>query len=142
MLKGIHPLVNPPLLHALALMGHGDELTLADRNFPAYAADRPVVHLDGVGVPEAARAILQLFPLDDFVDAPVLHMADPSAAGELTEVQRELVTVAEEAEGRSLRTESVPRMDFYARARRSRVVVLTGETRPYGCFVLVKGVLS
>jgi L-fucose mutarotase len=142
MLKGIHPLLNPELLHALALMGHGDELALVDRNYPAYAAGCPVTHLDGVSTAEAARAILQLFPLDDFVEAPVLRMEDGTAPGELLEVHRDLLAVAEAAEQRTISSEPLPREAFYERARRSRVVVTTGEARPYGCFVLVKGVLS
>jgi L-fucose mutarotase len=142
MLKGIPQLLNPELLYALALMGHGDELALVDRNYPAYAAGCPVTHLDGVSTAEGARAILELFPLDDFVDAPVLHMEDGSAPGELLEVHRDLLRVAEAAEQRPITSEPLARAAFYERARASRVVVTTGEVRPYGCFVLVKGVVS
>ena len=34
MLKGIHPAISPELLKVLAEMGHGDELVLADSNYP------------------------------------------------------------------------------------------------------------
>jgi len=34
-LKGIPPIISPELLYAMSQMGHGDELVLADSNFPA-----------------------------------------------------------------------------------------------------------
>jgi L-fucose mutarotase len=142
MLKGIDSLLNPELLLALARMGHGDELALVDRNYPAYSAGCPVTHLDGVSTTEAAAAILQLFPLDDFVSMPVLHMEDGAAPGELLEVHRDLLALAKATEDRPIASQALTREQFYDRARQSHVVVTTGEVRPYGCFLLVKGVVS
>ena len=34
-LKGVPTILSPDLLHAIASMGHGDEIVLADANFPA-----------------------------------------------------------------------------------------------------------
>lgn len=75
MLKGISPLLQPELLKILAEMGHGDELVIGDGNFPAASMGKRCVRCDGHGVNELLDAILQLFPLDDFVAEPVTLMA-------------------------------------------------------------------
>lgn len=74
-LKGISPLLQPELLKILAEMGHGDELVIGDGNFPAASMGKRCVRCDGHGVNELLDAILQLFPLDDFVAEPVTLMA-------------------------------------------------------------------
>ena len=79
MLKNLNPLLTPELLYVLRAMGHGDELVLADANFPAYsiAADTvygDVIRLEGVNIVQAAEAILSVLPLDSFVDAPIQRM--------------------------------------------------------------------
>jgi L-fucose mutarotase/ribose pyranase (RbsD/FucU family) len=70
MLKGLDPLLGPDLLHVLAAMGHGDEIVIADGNFPAASLARRLVRLEGVDAPRALRAILSVPPLDTFVAAP------------------------------------------------------------------------
>lgn len=74
MLKGISPLINPELLQILSEMGHGDEIVIGDGNFPARSMGQRCVRCDGHGVPQLLDAILQLFPLDDFVAEPVTLM--------------------------------------------------------------------
>ena len=79
MLKNIDPLLTPDLLYILRAMGHGDDLVLVDCNFPAdsvaqYTVSEELVRLDGADVVQAARAILSVYPLDTFVDAPVHRM--------------------------------------------------------------------
>jgi L-fucose mutarotase len=101
-LKGINPLLNPPLLHVLAAMGHGDELTIVDRNYPAYAAGCPVIHLDGVTAPTAVTAVLELLPLDDFVDHPLLCMQQGHGATTALPVHTEIESLACAAEGRAI----------------------------------------
>jgi hypothetical protein len=67
MLKGIPGILSPDLLKILMEMGHGDEIVLADGNFPAAAYAQRLVRCDGHGVPELLDAILELFPLDTYV---------------------------------------------------------------------------
>ena len=43
MLKGISPLLSPELLKVLCEMGHGDELVIADGNFPAESIGKNAV---------------------------------------------------------------------------------------------------
>ena len=73
MLKGIPKILSPELLKVLAEMGHSDRLVISDGNFPAESMgkDAIVIRCDGHGVPEILDAILQVFPLDTYVEKPV-----------------------------------------------------------------------
>jgi L-fucose mutarotase len=139
MLKGISPLLSPDLLHVLASMGHGDELVLADANFPATTHARRLVHLPGSSAPDVLHAVLSVFPLDDFVPQAALTMqvvGDPAA--------RPPVVIEFDA---VLRAHAGPpsagleRFAFYERAAAAFAIVATGETRIYGNILLKKGVV-
>lgn len=141
MLKGIDPLLSGELLKVLDDMGHGDQLLLCDRNYPAVASGQPVLRLGEVSVLRAAQAIFSVFPLDSFVDYPLERMEvndDPSTT---TSMQNEMLALAIEAEGRPLAYGVIPRLDFYQRAKSVFAVVHTLEAQPYGCFILQKGVI-
>ena len=141
MLKGIDPLLSPDLLHVLAAMGHGDELVLVDRNYPAVSSARRLVRLDGCDLPTAARIVLSLLPLDTFVEEPMAAMAvvgDPDA---VPEVQQEVFALAREIEDREIGVQRLERFAFYERARQAFAIVFTTEARPYGCVVMTKGVV-
>jgi len=141
MLIGIDPLLGGDLLKMLDDMGHGDELLLVDRNYPASASSRPVVRLGRVSVTDAAAAILSVFPLDQYVERPLERMEvddDPAIVGES---QAEVLEVAR-ADRANLEFGVVPRLDFYRRAQSAYGVVHTLDARPYGCFILRKGVVN
>lgn len=141
MLKGIDPLLGPDLLRVLAAMGHGDEVVIADANFPAEANARRLVRLDGVDAERAAQAILSVLPLDEYVEAPAAVMAvvgDPDAE---PPVVADFRRIAEAAHGAPVSFERVERFAFYERARLAFAIVATGERRPYGNLILTKGVL-
>src|SRR3712207_5609332 len=134
MLKGIDPLLSGELLKILDEMGHGDQLLLVDRNYPAAASGKPVVRLGEVGIVRAARAILSVFPLDSFVETPLERMEvndDPSI---VTPNQTAVLELARESHGADLEFGVVPRLEFYERAKRAFAVVHTLESQPYGCF--------
>ncbi len=141
MLKGLDPLLGEDVLYVLAAMGHGDQLALVDRNFPAASMSRRLVRLPGADLVTAARAILSVLPLDTFVDQPVVRMEVVGAPNEVPQVQAEILALCQEAEGRELDMGSLRREDFYARAKESFAVVATSEARPYGCLLFTKGVL-
>ena len=142
MLKGVHPLLVPDLLHALAAMGHGDEIAIVDANFPAASVGRRVIELRGARSAEVLDAVLTLFPVDTVAVPAALTMeviGDPAAVPE---------PVAEFAAAMSDRglgdceIGQLERSAFYARARNAFAVVRTGELRPYGNILLVKGVVN
>jgi L-fucose mutarotase len=138
-LKGIPELIDPELLYVLASLGHGDDLAIVDRNYPAVSTGQRVVHLRGVDVVTAAEAILRLVPVDTFVDEPVTRMEVVGDAEDIPEVQRAFLHVVSRAAGREVRMASLPRFDFYERVRRAFAVVATSEARPYGCFLITTG---
>src|SRR5512137_702686 len=85
MLKGIHPLLSPDLLHAMANMGHGDEIAVVDANFPAAGLGPRLIELRGASSPEVLDAVLTLFPLDTQVVPAAYTMevvGDPDAVPE------------------------------------------------------------
>jgi L-fucose mutarotase len=146
MLKSIDPILNADILHALAAMGHGDDLVICDTNFPADAVARQTVlekllRLDGVGAGRAARAILSLLPLDSFVEKPALRMEVVGKPDEVPLVQAEVQKEIDAAEGRPSPMGSIERFAFYDLARHAYCVIRTGERRFYGCFVFKKGVI-
>jgi L-fucose mutarotase len=147
MLKGLDPLLNADVLHALRAMGHGDELVVCDANFPADAIARQTVigkllRIDGVSSPRAVRAILSVLPLDTFVDTAALRMQVVGDPDQVLPVHQEVQAELDRAEGRSTPLGGIERMAFYERAKQAYCVVATGETRFYGCFVLKKGVIA
>lgn len=141
MLKGIDPVLTGDLLRILDDMGHGDQLLLVDRNYPAAAGGRPVVRLGEIGVERAARAILSVFPLDTFVPFPLERMEVDNDATIVGPIQQKVLDVAREHHNGPLEFGVVPRFDFYERAREAFAVVHTLEAEPYGCFILTKGVI-
>ncbi len=146
MLKGIDPILNADVLHALKSMGHGDDLIIADMNFPADSIARQTVYgrllkLENVTAGRAAQAILSLMPLDSFVPQPALRMEIVGRPDEVPPVQAEVQAAIDAAEGRSWPMGSIERFAFYEAAKRSYCVIQTGERRFYGCFVLKMGVL-
>lgn len=146
MLKNIPPLLSPELLLTLAEMGHGDELVIADRNFPAESvAARTVtgrcIHLTNTDTVEAGRQILKLMPLDSFVDMPIRRMAPVGEPQHDLEVHTAFLAMAREEEGRDVGMEAIERFGFYEAAANAYAIVRTTEDRPYANFILKKGVI-
>ena len=141
MLKGISPIHSPELLKILMEMGHGDELVIGDGNFPAAANAQRLVRLDGHGVPEILDAILQLFPLDTYVDAPVSLMEVVPGDNVETPSWDEFAKIIEKHQpGTKIR--HVERFSFYDEAKKCYAVISTGETALYANVILQKGVVK
>ena len=140
MLKNIDPRLHPDLLYVLAQMGHGDKLAIVDRNYPAESTAQRVVRLDGLDLLPALEAVLSVFPLDTFVDAPLAgmnHVDDPAT---IPDVQAEAFALARRVEDREIGVERIERFAFYEAVRECFAVLTTTESRPYGCIILTKGV--
>jgi L-fucose mutarotase len=143
MLKNINPLLSPKLLEVLRSMGHGDTLCLVDANFPAesIAGLKPSIRLDGVSIANTADAIFSVLPLDTFVDMPILRMEIVGDPLQWTDVQLEVKALAQKHNTQSIAIGSLERFAFYEAARQSFAVVITGDLRAYGCFLIKKGVI-
>jgi L-fucose mutarotase len=146
MLKGIDPLLSADLLHLLASMGHGDDLALVDANHPAASvasetATGTLIRLPGVSMERAARAILSVFPLDDFVFDPVRCMETVGDPDSIPEVQSAVQAEINEVSGSPQPLVSIERFAFYEAAKAGFAVIQVGDPRPYGCFLFRKGVI-
>jgi L-fucose mutarotase len=141
MLKGIPGILTPELLKIMMEMGHGDELVLADGNYPRSGHPNHVVRCDGHPIPALLRAILPLFPLDTYVDHPTILMevvpGDPYVP-EIWEEYRQIIAQFEPAGAREI---AIPRYDFYERATKAYAVVTSSESALYANIILKKGVV-
>jgi L-fucose mutarotase len=141
MLRGIDPILSPDLLRILRAMGHGDEIVIADANFPAESSARTLARLDGIDAPRVVRAVLSVMPLDTFVDDPAVSMEVVGEPRTVPPVVALFQQVIDEVADNPARIRPVERFAFYERARGAFAVVQTGERRLYGNLILKKGVL-
>lgn len=140
MLKGISPIISPSLLKTLAMMGHGDEIILADAHFPGNSFNSRIIRADGIKIPDLLEAILPLFELDAYVDHPLIMMSavkgdiiDPSVD---QNYMKSIIITNPDVPA----IERIDRFDFYERTKKAFAVVMTGETAKYGNILLKKGV--
>eukprot|EP00047_Mylnosiga_fluctuans_P005128 m.238601 g.238601 ORF g.238601 m.238601 type:complete len:151 (+) comp13326_c0_seq1:32-484(+) len=143
-LKGIPAILSPELLCVLAQMGHGDEIVLADANFPSasVAKQATLIRADGHQALPMLKAILQLLPLDQYVPSPAFIMRkEPSDKDLPVPIVSQFQAIVSEAHGKQVELEEIERMQFYERAKTAFAVVATGETALYGNIILKKGVI-
>jgi L-fucose mutarotase len=141
LLKHIPNILSPELLKVLMEMGHGDEIVIADGNFPAASIAQKLLRLDGHGVPEVLKAILKFFPLDPYVEKPVALMeivpgdkVDPV----IWQSYRDLIKKEYES---FTEFEFIERFAFYERAKKAYAVIATSESALYANIILKKGVV-
>ena len=142
MLRNIPPILSPDLLKTLRAMGHGDELVIADANFPATALGARCHRLDGLTATDVLRAVLTVLPLDKYVQHPAFVMevvGDPDAVPPIVaEFQGIIIATADNP----ATLDKLERFDFYDRAKAAFAIIQTGETRLYGNIILKKGVIG
>ena len=146
MLFNIDSNCSPELLYCLAQMGHGDELVIADRNFPATSTAlqtcfQKVIPMPGFSALAAIETITSLLPLDGFVDNAAVRMEIDGAPEEMNETHTAVFSFLETVIPEGAGLGHIPRPAFYERARRGYAVVRTSEDIPYGCYILRKGVI-
>lgn len=144
MLKGIPGILSPELLKVLCEMGHSDRLVIADGNFPAESMGKNalVIRMDGHGAAEVLDAILQVFPLDTYVEKPVnLMEVMPGDTVEtpIWDTYREVVAKYDERGARAIG--QIERFAFYEEAKKVYAIIATGETALYANIMLQKGVV-
>ncbi|MCD7882757.1 MAG: fucose isomerase [Lachnospiraceae bacterium] len=144
MLKNISKRLTGDMLKILCDMGHGDEIVIADANFPAETMGQRVIRCPGMDGSQFLEAILPLFPLDTYTEKPavVMELTDGDKAKGMKEpviwdAYAKLLRVA----GENADFERMERFAFYERAKKAYVVIQTGEERQYGNLLLVKGVV-
>ena len=140
MLKGIPRILGPDLLAVLQEMGHGDEITIVDGNYPGASAGPILVRADGHSATDLLEAVLTLMPLDDFVPDPAIVMEVVGDATRRPPVVDEFAAIVARCEPKVALT-SLERFAFYRRANAGYAIVQTGEQRLYGNIILKKGVI-
>ncbi len=141
MLKGIDPLLNADILYTLRAMGHGDDIVIADANFPAETMARKLIRMEGATGPRMLEAVLSVLPIDDFVPDPALRIEVVGDADAEPEVCREYREILARPEHGRVPPGKIDRFAFYERAQQAFAVIATGEPRLYGCVLLKKGVI-
>ncbi|CAK0807249.1 unnamed protein product, partial [Prorocentrum cordatum] len=148
LLKGLDPLLTADLLYVLRAMGHGDELVVCDCNFPATTTaeattTKKLVSLPGADCPQAIDAICSVLPLDFFVPDPA-HFMSPQEGVELPPAGKKVHATVQAALDKhcGVKMQPLDRFAFYERAKKAFAVVQTMERRPYGCYILKKGVVG
>ncbi|MFP4562263.1 MAG: RbsD/FucU family protein [Spirochaetia bacterium] len=141
MLKNIPSILSPDLLKILMEMGHGDELVIADGNFPSASHARRLVRCDGHGVPELLDAILPFFPLDQYVQKPVALMEKMPGDDTPTDIWKDYELIVKKYERFEQGFDHVERFAFYDRTKEAYAIVATGETALYANIILKKGVV-
>ena len=146
MLKGIPKILSPELLKVLCEMGHSDRLVIADGNFPAetMGKDAIVIRMDGHGACDVLKAILEVFPLDTYVDQPVnLMELMPGDVGKVeTPIWDEYAKLVSAADPRGENAVGhIERFAFYEEAKRAYAIIATGESALYANVMLQKGVV-
>ena len=141
MLKNIPSILTPDLLKILMEMGHGDELVIADGNFPSASHARRLVRCDGHGVPELLDAILTFFPLDQYVQKPAALMEKMPGDDTPTDIWKDYELIVKKYESLEHGFDHVERFAFYDRTKEAYAIVATGETALYANIILKKGVV-
>lgn len=145
MLKGISPLLSPELLKALCEMGHGDELIIADGNFPCESIGKNavVIRADGHGADAVLDAVLDLIPLDRYVEKPaaLMQVVEGDTCG-TPQIWNNYKDILRKHEPDHHDIEMIERFDFYERAKNAYLIIATGETAIYANVLLKKGVVT
>lgn len=144
MLKGVPAILSPQLLKVLCEMGHGDEIVIADGNFPAESMgkDAVVLRADGHGVPEILDAVLKMIPLDQYVETPAALMEVVPGDDCVPVIWEQYRALLEKNGEDPARIEMMERFAFYERAKKAYAIVATGESAIYANILLKKGVVK
>lgn len=125
-------------------MGHGDELVIADGNFPSESVGKNaiVIRADGHGVPELLDAILQVFPLDSYSEKPVgLMEVVKGDSCPRPVIWKEFDRILKAHEPDHCGIQMLERFAFYEQAKKAYLIIATGETAQYANILLRKGVV-
>ena len=142
MLKTIPNILSPDLLKIMMEMGHGDELVIADGNFPSASVAKRLVRMDGHDVGTILTAVLKLFPLDSYVDSAVSLMKTVPGDEKNPPIWKDYDRIIRDGSEPFSRFKYLERFAFYERAKQAFAVVATGETALYANIILKKGVIK
>ncbi len=143
MLKGISKIISPDLIKTLCEMGHGDEIVIADGNFPSANLGKRIIRADGISGTKILDAVMSLIPLDTYSEFNMILMKlTPSDEGKINPtIWAEYEKIANEHD-KNVKIGSIDRFEFYERAKNAYAVIATGEEAVYANIILKKGVIN
>lgn len=141
MLKKIPKTLSPQLLKTLMEMGHGDEIVIADGNFPCHTISQNVVRADGLSGSEILEAVMELFPLDTYAENQVFLMEVVPGDDYKPEIWNDYKEILKKSD-EPFKIGYIERFAFYDRAKKSHAVIATGEEALYANIILKKGVVK
>ena len=143
MLKNVNKLVSPELIKVLCEMGHGDEIVIADGNFPSENFGKRVIRADGISGTEMLNAVLSLIPLDTYSDPNMILMRLMKCdEGKIDpQIWKEYEKIAKENDD-NVKIGNIDRFEFYDRAKDAYAVIATGEEAVYANIIIKKGVIK
>ena len=140
MLKGISPIISPELLYTLHVMGHGDEIVLADAHFPADSLHENTIRADGLKIQDLLAGILPFFEIDVYVDDPIAMMEAVSGDTLDPAVEESYLIPINRHCPDAPKIKQIDRFAFYEKAKNAFAIVITGELAKYSNIILKKGV--
>ena len=117
-------------------------LLLENQSIFFSSGHQNLLRMDGLNIPQAAEALLSVFPLDSFIAEPVKRMEIDGKPDEINDVHQDLIDTVHKVSGPNWKIGSIERQQFYLEAKETFAVITTSDTRPYGCFIFTKGVLK
>ena len=140
MLKGISKIVSPELLKILCEMGHGDEIVIADGNFPSENYGKRVIRADAIGGEDMLKAVISLIPLDTYA-SPNFMLMQTVEGDSKPSIWENYFDIANK-EDDNLREGYLERFAFYERAKQAYAIIATGEEAIYANIIIKKGVIK
>lgn len=122
-------------------MGHGDEIVIADGNFPSHSISHNVIRADGLSGTQILKALMELFPLDTYSEHQVFLMEVVPGDNYSPEIWAEYNSILQSS-GEPHNTQYLERFAFYEKAKQSYAVIATGEDALYANIILKKGVIK
>ena len=138
MLKNIPPLLSPELLKILSEMGHGDEIVIADGNFPAASIGKRLVNMPGIQATDMLDAVLRVLPLDQYDDNNFVLMEICEGDTVVPVIWEDYKKILNKYEGKE-NIKYMERFAYYERAKNAYAVIATGESAQYANIILKKG---
>ncbi|MDR1439912.1 MAG: fucose isomerase [Clostridiales bacterium] len=142
MLLNLPKMLVPELYGILYGMGHGDDIVIADANFPAAANAKRLCLMPGLSATESLELILSFIPIDTYVAHPIAYMAVAEGDSYAPDIWGDFGRIMKDKAGSAPNARFLSRAEFYAAARDSYAIVHTGEQRLYGNIIVKKGVIS
>lgn len=126
------------MLKVLCEMGHGDEIVIADGNFPAASNAHLLIRADSANSCDMLESVLKVMPLDQYDSNNFVLMQKCPGDTADTSIRKEYEAILSKYEPNA-EISFQERFDFYERAKKAYAIIATGEEKQYADIILKKG---